>query len=104
MHARRGTLTGCVEPRELTAPVEIGEDPSDGVVGGGCNWDRGFCRVIAFLDEAPHKSWKTAAVDRAEIEKGGAARCDLTRHDIAGRKLVREPLTTLVQKRGALPT
>jgi len=102
VHSRRRALAGCKETSELAAPVEVGDDASDGVVSRGCDRNRSLGRVVAFLGEAPHQGREPGAIDRAQIEKSRSASGNIAGNDIPRGELVGEPLAVLVQQEGAL--
>ena len=96
--AGRRALTRRVQTRELAAPVEIREDASDGVVRSGRDRDRRLRRVVALLEEAAHQRREASTIDRAQVEKDGAAGSDLARDDVARRELVGESVALIVEQ------
>ena len=89
-------------PRQLGAPVEVGDDAADRVVRRRRDRDRHRGGVVARLLERVHQGREAAAVDRAQVEQRRAARGDRARDDVPRRELVGEPLPALVEQERAL--
>jgi hypothetical protein len=91
-------LSGRVEPRQLGASVEIGDDPAHRVVGRGRHRDRLDSGVEPRILERPDHRREAVPVDRAEVEQRCAARSDLTRDDVTRRELVGEAMAAVVEQ------
>ncbi len=94
-------LSGCVEPGQLGAPVEIGDDAAHRVVGRRRHRNRLDGGVEPGILERPDHRREAVPVDRAEVEQRRAARSDLTCDDVPRRKLVGETMAAVIEQERA---
>ena len=99
VHSRTSALAGRVQPRQLRAALEVGDDASHRVVRRGRDRDQLGGGVVANLLEADHQRREAAAVDRAQIEHRGPARSDRTGDDVARSQLVGEAVPVVVDQK-----
>ena len=103
MHAGARALARGVEALDLGAAVEVRDDPAHRVVRRRRDRDRLGPRVVALVGEPLHQRREAPAVDRSQVEQGGAPRGDGPGDDVAGRELVGEAPAVVVEQDGALP-
>ncbi len=97
------TFSGGVEPGDLGAPVEVGDDAADEVMRGGGHRDRVRRRVeTRLVANGGHEARELVAVDRAQVERDcSGLSVDRACHDVARRQLFDEAVAVFVQQRRA---
>src|SRR4029077_5714369 len=83
-------LAGGVQTGNVSAPVEIGYDAADRVVGGGGDGNRLFRGGVSRLLERGHQGRIAVALDLAQVEPRTGTRIDGASDDVARRKFVDE--------------